>query len=208
MKKNLKTPAEKTSETYAMLGDKYLKDISNATPPELFDFIKFFPKGSKVLDVGTAGGRDAKFFADAGMNVTGIDMVGEFLDRAKKDVPSANFIQMDVRNMNFPESFFEGIYANAVLLHLEKKEVPLVLDKFYALLKPKGKLHIRLKEGEGEKEIIEKLSQNHSRFFSFFSKEEIEELLEKSGFKIIRSEEMSDTLDREGLKWISIWGEK
>ncbi len=208
MKKNLKTPAEKTTETYTVLGNKYLKDISNATPPELIDFIKLFPKGSKILEVGTAGGRDAKIFTDAGMDVTGIDIVDDFLSKAKKDVPSANFIQMDVRDMNFLDNSFEGIYANAVLLHLEKKEVPPVLDKFYILLKPKGKLHIRLKEGEGEKEIVEKLSQNHSRFFSFFGKEEIEELLEKSGFKIIRSEEMPDTLDREGLKWISIWGEK
>ena len=208
MEQKSKTQTEKTTETYTVLGDKYLEDISNATPPELSDFIKLFPQGSKILEVGTAGGRDAKIFVDAGMDVTGIDMVGDFLNKAKKDVPNANFIQMDVRGMNFPDNSFEGIYANAVLLHLEKKEVPPVLDKFYALLKPEGKLHIRLKEGEGEKEIVEKLSQNHSRFFSFFTQAEVEELLKKSGFKIIRSEEMPDNIGREGLKWISIWGEK
>src|SRR3989344_9467567 len=87
----------RTAGTYSRLGEPYLEAISTGSPPELSDFIKLLPAHADVLDLGTAGGRDAKIFADAGMNVVGVDTVETFLNKARKDVPNATFIKMDMR---------------------------------------------------------------------------------------------------------------
>lgn len=198
----------RTAGTYSRLGEPYLEAISKGSPPELPDFIKLLPSHADVLDVGTAGGRDAKVFADAGMHVTGVDTVDVFLGKARKDVPNATFIKMDMRALDFPEKSLDGIYANASLIHLKKDEVPPVLENFYRMLRQGGKLHIRVKEGEGEREVAEKLSQNEKRFFAFYTQIELEQLITAARFKILRSRIIPDDFGRSDLKWVSVWGEK
>ena len=200
----------KTTQTYAKLGEKYLSDIKDSTPSELYDFIGLFQKGDSVLDVGTAGSRDAKIMSDAGLVVTGIDVVDEFLESARKNNPTATFIHMDLLDLDFPNEEFDGVWANAVLLHLKRDDVPHALSNLYRVLKVGGKLHVRLKEGSGEKVVKEALSQGEERFFTFFSRSEVEHSLEDAGFKIIRSMELPDNVGegRKEVTWISVWGEK
>lgn len=199
---------EKTQKTYDILGKAYLDEIADDTPKELQEFIGLIPRNGRVLDVGCAGGRDSALFVAQGFDVVGIDLSELFLKEARKRVPAATFQKMDVSKLTFPGNHFDAVWANAVLLHLKKEKVPKALENLHYVLKEGGIIHIRVKEGEGERYVQEKLSRGHERFFAFYKKGELEEKMEDIGFKIAKRRTFGDEVGREGVRWISIWAKK
>ncbi len=199
---------KKTKEVYNTLGEKYLKDSKKLTPPERLPFAKLLPKGGSILDVGCGGGRDAEFFAKRGLKVTGTDISDVLIKLARKQIPKATFICEDILKSKFPKNSFDGIWAQAILLHLKRNDVPKALKKFHSILKPGGMLHIRVKKGKGEEFVKEKLSGWNERFYTYFTKKEMEDMLKKAGFKIVASQITPDELHRPGVSWIMVWGQK
>ena len=197
-----------TIELYENLGKKYIQDIANVKSKELPEFIKILPKKAKILEIGCAGGRDAKFFIKKRLEYTGIDLVDKFLKEARKNAPQGKFIKMDFLDLKFPDNYFDAIWASAVLLHINKRKLPSVLKGFYRVLKIGGKLHIRVKRGRGIKYVKDKISGGRERIFTFFYKKEMENYLKEAGFKIIASRIFPDELGRKDVKWVSVWGEK
>ncbi|OGF25849.1 hypothetical protein A2331_04635 [Candidatus Falkowbacteria bacterium RIFOXYB2_FULL_34_18] len=197
-----------TINIYRQLGKKYLKDIKNGEPKTISDFLNQLKPKSLILDVGCAGGRDAKIFTKAEHQVIGIDIVEEFLKEAKKNVPKAKFKKMDLMNLKFPDNNFDAIWAMAVLLHFSKTDGKKIIKSFYEILKPDGYLHIGLKRGGGEKNVKEKLSNNQNRYFVFYYKYEIEKILKDCSFKIIESSIITDRLGRKNVQWISVIAQK
>jgi ubiquinone/menaquinone biosynthesis C-methylase UbiE len=204
----MKSVYKQTVEVYNQLGRKYLNDSKKITPPKRLDFSNLFAKGSHILDVGCGGGRDAKFFIKKGLKVTGIDNSSVFINLARKEVPNAIFQCADLLKINFPKATFDGIWAEAVLLHLKRKDVPKALKKFYAVLKPKGIIHVEVKKGKGEKYIKEKFSGWNERFYTYFSKKEMETLLYQQGFKIFYSKILPDENKRSDVSWVTILARK
>ncbi len=199
---------KQTIEVYEKLGKSYLKQIERLKVTGIDVFMKGVPKGGRILDVGCAGGRDSKIFANNGFKVTGIDLVEAFLREARKKVRRAKFIKMDVRKLKFPEKYFDAVWANAVLVHIYKQDIPQALKSFYKVLKSGGRLHIRMKKGKGMKEVSEKLSLYKKRIFIYLSEVELEKLVKKAGFKILKSKLYPDELGRKEVKWIGILAEK
>ena len=198
----------KTIEAYEKYGEQYIENIKGLTPPEFFEFVKILPKCGKVLDVGCAGGRDSKKFVQKGFKTVGIDLVDAFLRTARKNVPKAKFIKMDMRKLKFPAQYFDGLWASAVLLHLERKNVPKVLREFNKVLKAGGKLFVGVKVGKGIGYKKDKLLTSEKRKFTYFSKSEIDDLVKKAGFKILVSHIAPDDAGRRNIKWIRLWAER
>jgi ubiquinone/menaquinone biosynthesis C-methylase UbiE len=199
---------KKTIEVYEELGVKYIDSINRVLPEELPEFIGLLKSGSKVLDVGCAGGRDSRHFVEAGHKVFGIDVVDSFLREARKRVPGATFKKMDLLQLDFPDNTFDAIWAQAVLLHFSKSDLPKILKKFHRILKPGGLLHVRLKRGQGTHLVAEKLVEGKERLFTFYYKNEVEAALIDAKFKVIASRIYPDALNRDNVKWISVWGRK
>ncbi len=204
----MKDEYKKIIEVYEKMGNKYLKNIKSLTPTEFYDFVKLLQPKSKILDVGCAGGRDSKRFRQRNFNVFGIDLVDSFLKEARKNVFGVKFIKMDMRKLEFPENYFDAIWANAVLLHLKKKDVPKTLREFHRVLRPGGKLQIRVKQGQGQGYEKDELSGGEKRFFTYFSKDEAEKFVRNADFEIINSGNITDESGRKGVMWISILAEK
>ncbi len=204
----MRKECRQTIAVYKKLGKKYVDNTYKILSTELPAFIKLLAPGSIVLDVGCAGGRDAKEFIKAGYRVIGIDIVNEFLREAKKRVPGAVFRKMDLMQLKFRRNYFDAIWANAVLLHFDKKDLPKILLNFYRTMKPGGFLHVRLKRGRGTHAVREKLVDNRERLFTFYYKHETERMLTDAGFRIVRLEIMPDELKRKDVEWISVWGRK
>ena len=53
--------------------------------------------GTTVLDMACGRGRHARWFAEVGCDVTGIDLSAESIAEARHDVPSAHFAVHDIR---------------------------------------------------------------------------------------------------------------
>ncbi len=195
-----------TIEAYRFMGRKYLDNIALLTPGHFYEFINYLPKGGSVLEIGCAGGRDARKLADAGFLVTGVDTVDIFIDEAKKLVPEGEFQVKSVLELNYTEQF-DGVYAMAVLLHLTKEDVPKAISVLHRALKPHGKIFIAVKQGTGTAYVTDKLS-DQKRLFTYFSEQEIDELLNNHGFHTIGKWVVPDDAGREDTIWIRIIAEK
>jgi SAM-dependent methyltransferase len=95
------------------------------------------PPPFTILDFGCGPGRDLKQFADRGHRAIGLDGAKNFVEMAKAhsgcEVWHQNFLKLDL-----PESFFDGVFANASLFHVPSQELPRVLQQLHATLKPGG----------------------------------------------------------------------
>lgn len=204
----MKDYVKKTIEVYDRLGSKYTSSIEKAVIDETEMFMEKLPNGSKILDVGCSGGRDSKLFTDAGFEVIGIDLCEDFLTLARKNVSAAIFLKKDLLELDFEDESFDSIWASAVLLHLEKEDITKVLHDFYRILKKDGIVFIAVKKGAGEKFVTDSLSGGNSRYFSFYTKDEIENFIQKAGFKIIYSKIRGDETGRNEVQWIRIFAQK
>lgn len=176
-------------------------------------YISYFNKGDSILDVGCAGGIKSKYFIDKGLKVTGIDFSEKFIEIAKKEVPNGDFMVMDVNDINQIEKSFDGIFIQAVLLHIPKEEVEVVLKKALEKLKDGGYLYVAVKE-KNEGGIDEEVKKEndygyeYERFFSYYSKEEIETYFKNLGLEIVFENEAPPSRATRKTNWLQIIGRK
>jgi len=203
----LKKNSSKVADMYREMGVGYLQDIKILILPELLDFIKLIPRGGRVLDVGCAGGRDCEVLVQKGLEVVGIDLVAAFLKEAEKLAPRARFVKMDLLDLRFPANYFDAIWANAVLHHFSKKDLPAIFKDFYKVLKPGGKLYVQTKQGKGLVYRKDKFSQQE-RLFLLLLKKDLKRCAVSAGFKIGFIKTANDAAKRRGVKWVALLAEK
>ncbi|MES2223573.1 MAG: class I SAM-dependent methyltransferase [Patescibacteria group bacterium] len=121
---------QQTVEVYNRLGKKYLDASKKLVVPARLPFTNSFLKQSLILDVGCGGGRDSKFFVKNGLRVIGIDVSSVLINEAKKEVSKTVFKCEDILKSKFPNNHFDGIWAQAVLLHLKRTDVPKAIKNF------------------------------------------------------------------------------
>ena len=102
---------------------------------------------------------------------------------ASQNVPNAKFIKMDMRNLIFPESTFEGIWACASFLHVPKIDAEKTLFEFRRVLKPNGLLYLSVKTGESERLVKKEEYLRGANFFAFYTKEELRGLIKSCKFR-------------------------
>ena len=75
------------------------------------------PAELTVLDVGTGSGCMALAFAELGHAVTGVDFAERLLRRARRRVPAATFLHLDLADLPRIESGSHDVLALAHVLH-------------------------------------------------------------------------------------------
>jgi len=183
IKANLKNVYDDLARIWG--GDFTLHDWGQKELAEFAELVK--KNGGRVLDCGCGSGVQSKELFDRGLEIVGMDLSPKMIYEAKKRVPKAKFVVGDMTKMNFAKGSFGGVYARASLLHVPKKLVPRVLKSINKILKNGGILYLALKEGKGEGEVVdERFGKKVRRFFSFFSQQEVLDLLKESGFELLK----------------------
>lgn len=168
--------------------------------------ISFLPKGASVLDVGCGQGLKANYLKTCGFKVLGVDFSEKMIEIGKREFPDVEFRLLNVYELDTLKKKFDCVFAQAVLLHIPKKRVGEVLEKFRRRLKPGGLLYVAVKElKDGAEEKIEKESDygyEYERFFSYFSLRELREDFRRCGFKII----FETTTSSGHSRWLQLIG--
>lgn len=166
-------------------------------------FLSVLP-GKKILDLGCGPGRDAQIFVEQGFEVTRVDISPKMIEMARSKV-DAQFFVMDMENLDFPANSFDGVWASASLLHIPKKRILQVFKDLYVLLVEEGVFYLSLKKGTGEGLQSDPRYGDVQKFWSFFEKEEIEEILKQADFKIIQSVISERQSTNQGhLLWVNV----
>ena len=131
-------------------------------------FLKYVSPGGKLLDLGCGSGRDSARFAALGFAVTAVDGSEALCRRAREDYGiDARCIRFEA--LSFAEEF-DAVWACASLLHVPKAQLPHILQKVAAALKPGGILYASFKYGNGE-------GTRGGRFFSDYTEQTFPSLL-------------------------------
>ena len=167
-------------------------DMSNIYPK----FTSLLQCDGKILDAGCGSGRDSRYFLSQGFEVVAIDASEEMVKCASK-LTGQDALQMKFEDVPF-EDEFDGIWACASLLHLEKEHFVLNLNKLVSALKSGGVVYISLKESKSN-------VPDGGRHFSYYNESELN--------NIIVSQPNVDLLDiwieeQEDFKWVNVLARK
>lgn len=184
--------------TYNRIAEDWFKDHQEDTwwVNGANKFISFLHPGSLVLDVGCGAGVKSKYLIKKELKVVGIDLSEKMIEIAKKEAPDAKFLVADITEPLDFDQKFDGIFAQAVLLHIPKKDIKKVISNLVSLLKPKGYLYIAVKGlrvGQNEEQIIKEndYGYEYERFFSFYSPEELSGYIKELGMNNVYDEIIS-----------------
>ena len=141
-------------------------------------FVSLLKSDNLVLDVGCGAGVKSEYLIKKGLKVVGIDFSEKMIEIARKRIPDGEFFVMDIMKPIKINEQFDGVFAQAVLLHIPKSDVKKVIANLVKQLEPKGYLYIAVKgvkEGQEEEKIIKEndYGYEYKRFFSFYRLEEI-----------------------------------
>jgi 2-polyprenyl-3-methyl-5-hydroxy-6-metoxy-1,4-benzoquinol methylase len=97
--------------------------------------------GASVLDLGCGCGVPvARSLASHGYAMTGVDISEIQIERARRLVPSATFLNADATRVDFAADSFDAIVCLFVLIHLPVPAQQLLLQRMAAWLRPGGLL--------------------------------------------------------------------
>ena len=174
-------------------------------------FIQKLPVGSHVLDVGCGSGVKSKYFIDHGFKVTGIDISDKLLEIARREAPEGEFKVLSMTELDSMLETFDGVFAQASLLHIPKKDSGEMVKKMARRLVSGGLLYIAVKEafgGTSEEEVLKEndYGYEYERFFSYFTMEELEKYLADAGLKDVSKLRNSNPSGK--TVWLQIIGQK
>lgn len=132
-------------------------------------FLECVPAGGKILDFGCGSGRDTKYFLSKGYNVDAIDG-SEKLCKIASEYTGVPVKQMLFEELDVVEEY-DGIWACASILHVEKKQLTDIMKKIAIATKTDGVVYASFKYGEFE-------GVRNGRFFTYLTEESLGKLLE------------------------------
>jgi 2-polyprenyl-3-methyl-5-hydroxy-6-metoxy-1,4-benzoquinol methylase len=172
-------------------------------------FISLLKPGSRVLDVGCAGGFKSKYLTARGMKVVGIDIAENFIEIAKREVPSGDFLVLGMEDIKTMKYEFDAIFMQASLLHIPRAQAGGVIKDAVTRLKKGGLLYVAVKEAQTDKpaeeiKIERDYGYDYQRFFSYFTVSEIKDMMKAAGLTIAYE---NVTLSGK-TRWIQVIGKK
>jgi len=176
-----------TIDTYNKLAKEYDDETASFWNQFPKTFINHFvePSGEKIIDIGSGPGRDGLLLQKAGKEVVCVDASEAMIKLSSGRGLKSYLASFD--NLPFKDESFDGAWSYTSLLHIPKKSVDIPLKEIFRILKPSGVFALGLIEGDNE-EYRENLGVDMPRWFSFYQKEEVEDLCRQHGFKLIHFE--------------------
>jgi|SRR6218665_258586 len=186
-------------QVYDQIGDWFFQNRSNGLmeKPYLDHLIQLAGKGSKVLDLGCGTGIPVMhYLLDQGMNVLGADGSAKMLTIARHNLPSAKFIQADMRKLDLDQSF-DAIIAWHSLFHLTYDEQIAMFSVFRKYLNKNGVLMFT--SGNEQKETWS-MNGGENLYHASLETAHYKKLLEAEGFSIV-----SYTKDDPNCGGATVW---
>lgn len=175
---------QRTRSTYVKIAKEWSQqhDTQGFWNSELNYFQKILPQG-KIFEIGCGGGRDAREFIQRGYSYFGTDVIPEFIEIAKRNVPEGEYEIQDVFHLQNYGKHFDGFWCSAVLLHVPKAKIHTALQSIKQNFSPGTIGFISLKEGTGER--MEQRTADDARFFAYYNVDEFKKILEDNGFEVL-----------------------
>lgn len=145
-----------------------------------------------VCDLGCGPGQVARYLADRGLAVVGVDLSAGMLEQARRLNPDLSFRQGDMRALiDVPDGVWAGIAAFYSIIHIPRAQVGATLRELRRVLQPGGWLLLAFHLGDEVLHLTTWWERPVSADFVFFQSLEMTRELLGAGFTI------ESTLERE-----------
>jgi len=143
-------------------------------------FHNLLPPCADILDIGCGPGRDLDYFASCGYRVIGVELNPDFVAMCHQ---RHSVVHADLRNLSkhYSPQMFDGIWAQASLVHLSTDEVASVLADCCALLRDGGLLYLSV-PAIGESGWREE--SDGRRWYTVWPNNTITDVLDAAGFTV------------------------
>lgn len=196
---------KKTIESYEVSINQYIRNTPNKRGIVVEGWINKSLEGlnldSKILEIGSAYGRDAKYIEDKGFHVEKTDATQGFVDILVEKDPTSHALNIVTDELT---DKYDLVIANAVFLHLNNEETREAARKIFGALNTPGTFALTLKQGEGE--AWQNNKDMAPRFFNYWYEEDITKLLSEIGFIDINT--WVDGSDSQNATWIMVVAKK
>ena len=152
--------------------------------PELVLLTERLSAGATVLDAGCGAGVPVARALAQRFAVTGVDISGGMIARARVNVPEATFIHANVMAVTFPPDHFDAVVAFYSIFHLPREEHPELLRRVHRWLKPGGYLLATL-SAVNESPYTDDDFFGEIMFWSNYGLPEYKEILTRLGFSLL-----------------------
>lgn len=186
---------KKTEETVKIFNDaalgyqeKYMDVSPYADSLSLF-CESLFSCECTILDVACGPGNVAKFITDKipGIKILASDLSKAMLNLTKINVPSANTILMDAKNLKTIGQKFDGVVASFIFPYLSKSEAIKFIGDTREVLTKGGLLYISTMAGKNSDSGYFGPSDGVQMFMNYHEVKYLENTLEDCGFEIVLS---------------------
>jgi SAM-dependent methyltransferase len=191
-----------TNEFYANNAQTYADKGVREENLWLAGFMGLLPFGAKILELGCGAGRESALMLARGFDVTATDGTPELAAIAAQN------LGRDVQVLRFDaiefDQAFDGIFANACLLHARRSELPDILSRIARSLKAGGVFYSSYKAGDAE---------GHDalgRFYNYPSNEWLAETFNASQVweSVEITAEDGSAYDRLPTRWLHVMARK
>lgn len=152
-----------------------------------FEKEKIIKKSYKTLQIGCGVGRIEKELSLKAKQVYGVDISEVMIAQAKKNVKrkNAHFFATNGESLPFEKNHFDFIYSLLVFQHMSKHMFVKNLKEVQRVLKPNGKFLFQIPVDE--KGVMKKPESKNPWLMRYYTRKEIEQMLKKINFKIIKT---------------------
>ncbi len=184
-------PDQQTIDTYNKMATEYDEETAefwHIFPHTFFDRFRELARerGTTVLDVGSGPGRDGLMLKKAGLDVTCLDASAAMVALSAQRGLSS--IVGDFNHLPFTDQSFAGVWSYTALLHVPKNEITTPLTEIHRVLADNGVFGLGMIEGDTEG-YKESSGMQLPRWFSYYTRAELEALLTSHNFHVIYFEQ-------------------
>jgi len=158
--------------------------------------------GARVLEIGCGPGRDAAALCRLGLDVRAVDGSRSMLREAERLHPElrgrTHLVILPAR-LPFADGLFSAVAAWAVIMHLERDELPAVYSEIARVTAPGARFAYSVNtervglDADGY--------EANGRHFTCLSATEWEALHREAGFETVGLQETDDMAGRPGIRW-------
>ena len=183
-------PTENIRRSYDRVAAVYAEHLSDELAGKPLDralldcFAEQLRGRGPVVDIGCGPGQAARYLADRGLPVVGVDLSPEMVAIARRLTPDLPFHRGDMLALDVDDGAWGGIVAFYAIVHLSPDEVSRALREFHRVLRPGGLLLLGFHVGGAVVHRDELWGEPVTLDFRFFETAEIEHRLVDAGFAV------------------------
>ena len=140
--------------------------------------------GASVLDIGCGAGVPIASTLSRRFRVTGVDVSGEMVELARRNVPKGEFICQDVMSADFEDASFDAVVAFYMIFHLPREEHETLFRNVHRWLKPGGYFLCTLSR-QDDPPYTEEDFFGKTMYWSNYALPQSLAMLEKVGFEVV-----------------------